>query len=162
MVKNPKIPVLHILHSQSARLYNAVVREDKVYMRNNQLAQFSDKAVFTVVDETQRKKRKLNMVIVLDGKATASEIRTPREMKEKILSETKPERIEVVNAMLETLKGTTESIFEPLTDHDRRTVVKREIAKQLGKIKPMETWQFLVLIGLVSAALAVGLLTLLS
>lgn len=142
LAKTPKIPVLHIFHSQDAELYNATVREDKVYLKNEKIAQFSNRGVFTIKDERGRKKKRWKMVIVLDGKAKAGKIRDTLTNDEKLLLE------------LQQIPDPTETVFEPLTDKDRVTVVKREIAKQLGKFKPMETWQFVVIIALLGATLA--------
>lgn len=146
--KAPKIPVLHIYHNQDASLYKASVREDKVYLKNERVAQFTNKGVFTVKDETQRKKRKIKMLIYLDGKAETAKIldsETSAAKLKKAQEETKE---------FQTIPETKETLFEPLTDKDRITVVKREIAKQLGKFKPMETWQFIVIIALLGALLA--------
>lgn len=159
MSKNlPQIPVLHIYHSTDAELYRATIREDKVYLKGEQVTQFNNNGVFSVKDRLSRNPRKFKMLIVIDGKATACQIRSKEDITKNVLAQTEPENKEKVQATLQTLIGTAESIFEPLTDHDRRTVVKREIAKQLGKIKPMEMWQFGVLIALVGAVLAFELI----
>lgn len=136
MAKQPQIPVLHVYHNQDAELYYATIREDKVYLHDEKVAQFSNKGVFTVKDLLRRKKRKFKVLLYLDGKADCAS--TPGE--------------------LQSIPETKESVFEPLTDKDRRTVVKREIAKQLGKFKPVETWQVLIIIGLLGAVLAIQLI----
>jgi hypothetical protein len=150
IAKAPKIPVLHIYHNQDATLYKATIREDKVYLRGEHIAKFTNKGVFTVKDETKRKKTKYKVLIYLDGKAETAKI--PKD-KEAILKEAEenPET-------LQTIPETGESVFEPLTDNDRITVVKRQITKSLGKLKPMETWQFIVIIALLGALLALQFL----
>jgi hypothetical protein len=158
MPKNPQIPVLHIYHSQDAELYKATIREDKVYLKGDQVSQFNNKGVFTIKDVRGRSKKKFKLLIVVDGKVKACQIRTQNEIKANVLAETTPENRPLIETKLQTLFDTMESIFEPLTDHDRRTVVKREIAKQLGKLKAMEMWQFMVLIGLVAGVLALELM----
>ena len=141
------MPVLHIYHNQDAILYKATIREDKVYLKGERVAQFSNKGVFTVKDETHRKKRKYKVLIYLDGKAETAKIGKEKEKAVKE-AEKNPD-------ILQTLPETKETIFEPLTDKDRITVVKREIAKQLGKFKPMETWQFIVIIAMLGALIAI-------
>jgi hypothetical protein len=158
MPKTPLIPVLHIYHSQDAELYKATIREDKVYLKGEQISQFNNKGVFTIKDVRGRSKKRFKLLIVIDGKVKACQIRTQNEIKANVLAETTPENRILTEIKLQTLPDTMESIFEPLTDHDRRTVVKREIAKQLGKLKAMETWQFIVLIALVGAVLAFELI----
>ena len=150
MAKTVKIPVLHIYHSQDAELYKAAVREDKVFLKNEKVAQFTNRGVFTIKDKRGRITKKFKALIYLDGKATCAS--TPEEAKKALEENTKnPDR-------LQTIPTTAETIFEPLTDKDRITVVKREIAKQLGKIKPMETWQFVAILGLIGAVLALELI----
>lgn len=165
MAKTPVIPVLHLYHNQDASLYRATVREDKVYMRDEKIAEFSHSAVFTITDELGRKKRKFKAVIYLDGKANACQIQTGKDMKDKIKAENEALAKEqgitesTINiAKLQQIPDNIETIFEPLTFKDRITIVKREIAKQLGKFKPMETWQFVVIIAMLGAAIAVSII----
>lgn len=141
MAKTPKIPVLHIFHNNDAHLYYAKVREDKVYLKGEKVAQFTNRGVFTVKDYTQRRKRKFKALIYLDGKAKSCKIGG--------------EKAEQLAKEFLILPETEETIFEPLTDRDRKIVVKREIAKQLGKFKPMETWQFILIITLLAALIAI-------
>ena len=130
--KTPEIPVLHIYHTQDAELYRANIREDKVYLHDEKVAQFSNRGVITVKDSRTRSKKRFKVLLYLDGKADCAQI--PGE--------------------LQTIPDSKETIFEPLTDKDRKTVVKREIAKQLGKFKPLETWQFVVILGMLGALIA--------
>ena len=127
MTKEALIPVLHVLHNQDIELYDAKIREDKLYLNNEHVAQFTNAGLFTVKDHRKKKTKKFKAVIYLDGKADCARI---------------PE--------------TQETVFEALTDKDRKAVVKREIAKQLGKFKPMETWQFIVIIIMLAAAIAIN------
>ena len=143
------MPVLHIYHNQDATLYKATIREDKVYLKGERVAQFTNKGVFTVKDETRRKKRKYKVLIYLDGKAETTKIKSDEQIEADL------KKAELNNAHFQTLPETDESIFEPLTDKDRITVVKREIAKQLGKFKPMETWQFIVIIAMLGVLIAI-------
>lgn len=133
--KTPEIPVLHIYHTQDAELYRANIREDKVYLHDEKVAQFSNRGVITVKDSRTRRKKRFKILIYLDGKADC--------------------------AKLQTIPETQETIFEALTDKDRKTVVKREIAKQLGKFKPLETWQFVVILGMLGAVIALEIIKLL-
>ena len=152
--KQPEIPVLHIYHSQDAELYRAKIREDKVYLKDEKVAQFSNRGVFTIKDLRGHKKKKFKALIYLDGKVDCAKIKTTTdEEKKKALEEAEknPKQLQVI-------PETQETIFEALTDKDRKTVVKREIAKQLGKFKPLETWQFLIIIGLLGALLGLQLL----
>lgn len=161
MGKTPQIPVLHLFHNQDGELYRANVREDKVYMKDEKIAEFSSKAVFTISDKLGRKTRKFKCIIYLDGKANACQIQTGKDMKDKLLKENAVAAAEqgiteptINTTKLQEIPDNIETIFEPLTFKDRITVVKREIAKQLGKFKPMETWQFIVIIAMLSAAIA--------
>lgn len=154
MAKTPQIPVFHIYHNKDIALYRATVREDKVYCRDEKIAEFENSAVFTITDELGRRKRKFKAVLYLDGKANACAIQTGKEIKNKIQTENPAQTINLEK--LQSLPDNIETIFEPLTFKDRITIVKREIAKQLGKFKPMETWQFVVLIALVSASIVVN------
>jgi len=126
MTREAEIPVLHVLHNQDIELYNAKVREDKIYLNNEHVAQFTNSGVFTIKDHRKKKSKKFKAILYLDGKATC-----------------------------EKIPDSEESILEPLTDKDRKNVVKREIAKQLGKFKPMETWQFIVIIAMLAAAIII-------
>lgn len=156
MAKLPTIPVLHIYHSQDAELYSATIREDKVYLKHDKVAQFSNKGVFTIKDRRGRKAKKFKAVIYLDGKACCASV--PQKEAEWAQEHGKLTDAQEANSKnphkLQVIPDTEEMIFEPLTDMDRKTVVKREIAKQLGKFKPLETWQFAVIIGLIGAVLA--------
>ena len=148
MGKTPKIPVLHIYHNQDGKAYNSNVREDKVYLQGEKVAQFSNRGVFTIKGLKLAKRSKLKCLIYLDGKAKTVKITSEEEKKKLIeLAEANPDELQVI-------PETMEMLFEPLTDKDRVTVVKREIAKQLGKFKPMETWQFIVIIALLGASIA--------
>lgn len=146
---NPEIPVLHVYHSQDADLYCAKVREDKVYLRNKTVAKFINRAVITV---SVRKKlpKKFKLLLYLDGKSECAKL-----SKESDYSEFAEDKTATVTSEFQTLPETSEKLFEPLTDEDRKTVVKREIAKQLGKFKPMETWQFILIIALLAASIAI-------
>lgn len=153
----PTIPVLHVFHNQDAILYRAKIREDKVYLKGEKVPQFTNRGVFTVKDVTGRNKRKFKMLIYLDGKADTATPTNGKDMKAKILAENTAsakmvgKKVEdVINlASLQTIPDNVELLFEPLTFKDRITIVIREIAKQLGKFKPMETWQFIVIIALI-------------
>jgi hypothetical protein len=145
MAKAPRIPVLHIFHNQDAELYLATVREDKVYLKNEKVAQFINRGVFTVQCQKKMPKR-FKALIYLDGKAETAHLSNEEYQK---FTETVGEKIETSTQDFQTIPLTEEKIFEPLTDKDRQTVVKREIAKQLGKFRPMETWQFFVIIGMI-------------
>lgn len=46
----------------------------------------------------------------------------------------------------ETLKTITDELFEPLTNEERKDIVKREIAKTLRKFGPISNWMFAVLL----------------
>lgn len=131
MANEAKIPVFHVQHNQDIELYDAKVREDKLYLNNEKVAQFCNSGVFTVHDKRKKKTRRFKAVIYLDGKAEATKV--------------KP---------IETIPDSAETLLEPLTDKDRKNVVKREIAKQLGKFKPMETWQFIVILVMLGALIA--------
>lgn len=160
--KTPQIPVLHLYQNQDGYLYRANIREDKVYCKDDKVAQFSNKSVFTVTTKTKLPK-KFRLVIYLDGKANTCQAQTGQEMKQKLIEENKAEAAQngikesTINlTKLQEIPDNIETIFEPLTYKDRITVVKREIAKQLGKFKPMETWQFGVIIGLIIVSIVLG------
>jgi hypothetical protein len=136
-----KTQVLHIYHNQDADLYPAVMREDKIYLMNEKVAQFINRGVFTIRVHGKLPK-KFKALIYLDGKAECAKL-TATEYEE--FTKTEAQKTE----QFQVLPETKETIFEPLTDNDRITVVKREIAKQLGKFKPIETWQFILLIALI-------------
>lgn len=164
MTKDQQIPVLHIYHNQDAEIYRATIREDKAYMKGEKCAEFSSKGIFTVKDNLHKKKFK--MIIYLDGKANTCQQQNGKEMKKKIVAENKEvaamENIDkdtINQEKLQEIPDNLETIFEPLTFKDRITVVKREIAKQLGKFKPMETWQFGVLIAIGIASIVIGFIT---
>lgn len=159
--KDPKINVLHIYHSQDAELYKATIREDKVYCKGDKVPQFTNRGVFTVKDTRGRKNKKYKMLIYLDGKAKTAKPTNGEQMKKDMIAENKAEAeqigkniSDVLPSDLVTIPDNAELLFEPLTFKDRVTVVKREIAKQLGKFKPMETWQFVVIIVLLAASIA--------
>lgn len=139
--KTPKIPVLHIYHNQDGDLYRATIRENKVYLMNEKIAQFQNKGVFTIRVHGKLPK-KFKALLYLDGKAECAKL-TPTQY------EGFTEKNAEATEQFQTIPNTQETVFEPLTDKDRITVVKREIAKQLGKFKPMETWQFIALMALV-------------
>ena len=160
--KTPTIPVMHLYHNLDGEIYRCNVREDKVYLKNGKVAQFNNRSLFTVTDRLGRRPRKIKIILYYEGKATACYPQSWQEIKNKFGS------LEYMNMLdeqvknktinlepLQTLPPNCETLFEPLTDNDRITVVKREIAKQLGKFKPMETWQFGVLmaIGIASIVL---------
>ena len=161
-----KIPVLDFKHTQDVNLYLAETREDKAYLENSQVAQFENRAVFTVNNRIGKLPKKFKVILHLDGKADCCVQRVSQEFKEKIKAENEAAAAEVGRplshvlkiAQLEVLPDNLETLFEPLTFKDRVTVVKREIAKQLGKFKPMETWQFIVIIALVAAGIAVSVM----
>ena len=160
--KTPKISILHIYHSQDAELYHAKIREDKVYCKGDKVPQFTNKGVFTVKDTRSRKKKKYKLLIYLDGKSITAKITNGKQLKKDLKAENKAEaqavglKLEdVLNLTeLETIPDNLEMLFEPLTFKDRVTIVKREVAKQLGKIKPLETWQFILIIVLLGASIA--------
>lgn len=161
MARETKIPVFHIFHNQDVELYEAKVKEDKVYLDNERVAQFNNSGVFTIKDHTGKRLRKFKAVIYLDGKAQTSEIKSKKEIIDTAIADTNQEVLEknpaLKNKIIEKLQriiDTAESIFEPITDKDRKTIVKREVAKQLGKFKPIETWQFVLIIVLLSALIA--------
>lgn len=168
MTKTPELPVLHIYHNNEAYLYPAKVREDKMYCRGQKVPQFDNSAVLTVKDLRGRVPRKFKMAIYLDGKAKVAKRQDGKTMKvgvklqnqaeidwinEQLKTDYKIDDVLMVDK-LETIPDSVETLYEPLTFHDRVTVVKREIAKQLGKFKPMETWQFIVIMALLGANLA--------
>ncbi len=157
-----QIPVLHIFHNQDAVIYKAKIREDKAYMHGEKIAEFSSKAVFTIIN-TLGKPKKFKCIIYLDGKSNACQIMKGINMKKKILEDLLPIEKEMLLAptstinieKLQEIPDQVETLFEPLTFKDRITIVKREIAKQLGHFKPMETWQFIVIIAMLGTILAV-------
>ena len=151
-----RVPVFHVHHNQDIELYYAKVREDKVYLKNAKVAQFTNSGVFTVKDERRKKKGKFKALLYLDGKATATEIKSEEDYKKQQEKNAKDP------SKLQTIPDSQESLLEPLTDNDRKQVVKREVAKQLAKSKVMQTWQFVVLIGLGACVLAIQLIGLLT
>ena len=144
MGKTPKIPVLHFYHNQDGVAYPATIREDKAYMRGEKIAQFTNHGIFTIKGLKLSKRGKIKCLLYLDGKSETAHLKVDKKISGK----------EKVNSTLQTIPDTQETIFEPLTDLDRKTVVKREIAKQLGKFKAMETWQFIVIIALLGVSIA--------
>lgn len=161
MTKETLIPVLHIKQNQDIELYNGRVKEDKVYLKNERVAQFTNSGVFTVVDKRGNVKKRFKAVIYLDGKANCSEIKSKKEIIDTAITEMNPDAeknnpgITVkIEGQLQRLIGNAYSIFEPLTDQDRRTVVKREVAKQLGRFRPIETWQFVLIMVLLGVLIA--------
>lgn len=128
MTREAKIPVFHIFHNNDIELYTCTVREDKVYLENENVATFSNRGLFTVKDHRGKRLRKYKALFYLDGKTETVHI---------------PESEEQEN-----------NFIEPLTNKDRKTIVKREIAKQLGKFRPIETWQFILIIIMLAAILA--------
>lgn len=158
------IPVLHVFHNQDVKFYKAKIREDKVYLEGDKIAEFSSKGVFTLTKNKLGKPKKTKMLIYLDGKSNTSQIQTGKEMKQHLIDSNAPIELEMKLPIgstlnldkLQTIPDNIETIFEPLTFKDRITIVKREVAKQLGKFKPMETWQFIVLIALIAVDLALN------
>lgn len=163
MTQETFIPVLHVKQNNDIELYKAKLKEDKVYLKNEKVAQFTNAGVFTVIDKTGKKKRRFKTLIYLDGKANCSEIKTKQEIIEAAKTEMDPlaeqnnpgVTVKVEN-QLERLIGNAYSIFEPLTDQDRKTIVKREVAKQLGRFKPIETWQFLLIMITLGVSIAIN------
>lgn len=127
MTKDVKIPVLHLHHNNDAELYYAKVKEDKTYLDNENVASFCGRSVINVTDRRGKHKKRFKTLLYLDGKTECVIIPDPE---------------------------TETDLIEPLTNKDRRTVVKREIAKQLGKFRPMETWQFLIIMILLGSLIA--------
>lgn len=143
MAKQPKIPVLHIFHNRDGLAYKATIREDKAYLKGEKVAKFENQGVFTVKGIKLSKRSKTKFLIYLDGKSETAHMKIKK----------KPTGREKATENFQLIP-TTEELFEPLTDEDRKTVVKREIAKQLGKFKAMETWQFIVIIAMLGASIA--------
>lgn len=158
------IPVLHVFHNQDVKLYRAKVREDKVYLLGEKIAEFDNKSIFNMTRNKVGKPKRFKFLIYLDGKANTCQIQTGAEMAKKLIQENaiieKEMNIPIGSSLnlekLQELPPNVERIFEPLTFKDRITIVKREVAKQLGKFKPMETWQFIVLIALIAVDLALN------
>lgn len=136
MAKEPEIPVLHVFHNNDIELYYAKVREDKVYLNNKKIAQFSNQGVFTIKDRRGKVTKKFKAVIALDGKMSTAE----QDVGE-----------------LETIPKSA-AIFEALTDNDRKEIVKRELAKQRAQQKAIETWQFIVILAMLGALIAMQFL----
>ena len=142
------MPVLHIYHSQDAEVYKATIREDKLYLKNEKVAQFSNSGIIAIKGIKLAKRSKIKCVLYLDGKAEAIKLTDKQKEATIKLAEKNPDNLQV-------LPETKETIFEALTDKDRITIVRREMAKALGKFKPMETWQFIVIIAMLGALIAI-------
>lgn len=163
MTKETVIPVFHIKQNQDIELYAGRVKEDKVYLKDQRVAQFTNSGVFTVIDKRGKTKKRFKAVIYVDGKDHCSEIKSKKEIIETAIAETNPNELkknpglkEKIEGQLDRLIGNAYSVFEPLTDQDRKTVVKREVAKQLGHFKPIETWQFLIILIMLGIAIALN------
>jgi hypothetical protein len=162
MTKESQITVFHVKQNQDIDVYKGRVKEDKIYLKDSTVAQFTNSGVFTIVDRRTQKTRRYKCVIYLDGKKDCSEIREKEEIISKAITEMDPHELEKnpdlkekITVQLQRLIGNAYSIFEPLTDQDRKTVVKREIAKQLGKFKPISNIQFAVLLIMLGIAIAI-------
>lgn len=162
MTKETAIPVFHVKQNQDIEVYRGKIKEDKVYLEDGKVAQFTNSGVFTIVNKLNKRTRRFKAVVYTDGKAECAEIRPADEIIERAVSDMDPKNIEKnpelkdkITGRLERLLGNAYSIFEPLTDQDRKTVVKREVAKQLGKFKPLQTWQFVLIIVLLGASIAI-------
>ena len=162
MTKETLIPVFHVKQNLDVELYKGKVKEDKVYLKEGKVVQFTNNGVFTVIDKRGKKAKRFKAVIYLDGKDHCSEVKSKQEIIETSIAEMDPSAIEnpelilEVKDRLERLIGNAYSIFEPLTDQDRKTIVKREVAKQLGRFQPMTTWQFILLMILIGANIALN------
>lgn len=162
MTKDTLIPVLHVKQNQDIELYKGKIKEDKVYLQNERVAQFTNSGVFTVIDKRGKTRKRFKAVIYVDGKANCSEIKSKEEIIKTAVAEMNPDAeatspgiTEKITEQLQRLVGNAYSIFEPLTDQDRKTVVKREVAKQLGRFRPMETWQFVLILILLGVLIAI-------
>jgi len=118
-----KVQVLHVKHNKNIDVFDCDTEGDRLKIKDRD-PQFTSECIFNVKQTSSlpllgriinRHRKRKQAVIFLDGKPFCEKLRSSQEL------------------------------IEPLTDEDRKRIVKKEIAKTLGTYQMMKPWMFVIL-----------------
>lgn len=135
-----EVKVLIIGPNKNMNVAKFPIEENKVIIKKDKYEPFFDAECIFPMKEistmpifgkmiTKRRKREPGMIYIL-GKPKAEKLKNPKD-----------------------------DLFEPLTDRERKQIVKREVAKTLGKFKPMSTAMFAILFILLMLNIVLNFMT---
>lgn len=118
-----KVQVLHVKHNKNIDIFDCDTEADRLKIKGHD-PQFTSECIFNVKQTSSlpllgriinRHRRRKQAIIYLDGKPFCEKLRSSQDL------------------------------IEPLTDEDRKRIVKKEIAKTLGTYQMMKPWMFVIL-----------------
>jgi len=118
-----KVQVLHVKHNKNIDVFDCDTEGDRLKIKDRD-PQFTSECIFNVKQTSSlpligriinRHRKRKQAVIFLDGKPFCEKLRSSQDL------------------------------IEPLTDEDRKRIVKKEIAKTLGTYQMMKPWMFVIL-----------------
>lgn len=118
-----KVQVLHVKHNKNIDVFDCDTKGDRLKIKDRD-PQFTSECIFNVKQTSSlpligriinRHRKRKQAVIFLDGKPFCEKLKSSQDL------------------------------IEPLTDEDRKRIVKKEIAKTLGTYQMMKPWMFVIL-----------------
>lgn len=118
-----KVQVLHVKHNKNIDVFDCDTEGDRLKIKDRD-PQFTSECIFNIKQTSSlpligriinRHRKRKQAIIFLDGKPFCEKLRSSQDL------------------------------IEPLTDEDRKRIVKKEIAKTLGTYQMMKPWMFVIL-----------------
>ena len=118
-----KVQVLHVKHNKNIDVFDCDTEGDRLKIKDRD-PQFTSECIFNIKQTSNlpligriinRHRKRKQAIIFLDGKPFCEKLKSSQEL------------------------------IEPLTDEDRKRIVKKEIAKTLGTYQAMKPWMFVIL-----------------
>jgi hypothetical protein len=134
-----KIKVFHVKNTKNIDIIQAEAKVDSIKIEADKEPKFTPEDIFNVKETStvpllgkfiNSRRKRKQCVIYVDGKLSCEKLSKANEL------------------------------FEPITDDDRKNIVKREIAKTLGKFQMMKPVMFIVLMILLVIILIMQILIL--
>lgn len=122
-----KVQVLHVKHNKNIDIFDCDTDADRLKIKGRD-PQFTSECIFNIKQTSSlpligrminRHRKRKQAIIYLDGKPFCEKLKSSQDL------------------------------IEPLTDDDRKKIVKKEIAKTLGTYQMMKPWMFVILAVLV-------------